>query len=515
MRARDVLYESYEFRRQSIPCDVIGFEPGWMEKYYDFSTDKQWNKERFDIPSWLKDKNYGKFSDALRNMNFKFSLWLCIDYDLSEYEEMQLHGAKKDKKILIENKSLEGDLIHDPHFMPVYFDKDHKAGVPWFEHLKKFVDDGASAFKMDAANQVCFHLDRKWRNGMEDYEMHNLYPLLVSKQMNIGFKEYTGRRSMIYNATGYAGIQRYSATWAGDVGGGRKTMTSLINDGLSGISNATTDMEVTTDVGIHFGFFQALSKVLGWQMYVEPWFLGEKLAAMFKEYCNLRYSLIPYIYSMAHIATDKALPIIRAMPMMYPEDRNCDKYLHQYMFGDAFLVSAFDSVVYLPEGEWIDYWTKKRWQGSQEIHAEYPKDKGGPLFVKAGAIIPTQAVKGYIGTDTPENIIWEIFPKGKSKFTLYEDDGESYNYLKGELAKTVVDCSETSEGISITVHPRVGIYKNMPTIRTHSFKIFYPHEMVLSTEGTIWNYDSKSNLLTVESLPETDKNLTLSIRFNK
>ena len=109
--------------------------------------------------------------------------------------------------------------------MPVYFDKLHKPGVPWFEHLKKFVDDGASAFKLDGANQICFHPDRKWKNGMEDYEMHNLYPLLYNKQMSLGFREYTGKRSMIYSAGGYAGIQRYSATWAGDTGGGQEHLS--------------------------------------------------------------------------------------------------------------------------------------------------------------------------------------------------------------------------------------------------------------------------------------------------
>ena len=94
VRARDVLYEAYEFRRQEIPCDVIGLEPGWMEKYYDFSLEKEWSKERFDIPFWLKGRDYGTFDIALKNMNFKLSLWLCCDYDLSEYEEMQLHTGK-------------------------------------------------------------------------------------------------------------------------------------------------------------------------------------------------------------------------------------------------------------------------------------------------------------------------------------------------------------------------------------------------------------------------------------
>lgn len=511
VRARDVLYEAYEFRRQEIPCDVIGLEPDWMEKHYDFSTEKQWSKKRFDIPSFLKGADFGTFPIALKNMNFKLSLWLCCDYDFSEYEEMQLNGGKFEKSNFTENKSLENDMIHDPHFLQVYSDTLQKQGIPWFEHLKKFVDDGASAFKLDGSNQVFFHPDRKWKNGMEDYEMHNLYPLLYSKQMSLGFKEYTGRRSMIYTAAGYAGIQRYAATWAGDTGGGKGTLVSLLNHGLSGHSNVCTDMDVATEEGIHYGFFQALSVVLGWQMYNEPWFLGEKRASMFKEYANLRYKLIPYIYSMAHVAAEKAVPIMRAMQLIYPNDKKCDKYIHQYMFGDAFLVSAFDTTVYLPDGEWIDYWTGKKWQGNQEIPATYPEDKGGPLFVKAGAIIPTQAVKGNIGTKTPENIVWEIYPKGKSKFTLYEDDGESYEYLEGKIARTVLECQESSDSIRITIHPRVGTYDKMPQKRTHSLNIFYPGKLALRTEHFPSHFDESTNRLTIDNIPETNKEIFILI----
>ncbi len=507
VRARDVLYEAYEFRRQQIPCDIIGLEPGWMEKYYDFSLDKEWSKERFDIPFWLKGRDYGTFDIALKNMHFKLSLWLCCDYDLSEYEEMQLHNGHIEKNEFTETASLENDLIHDPNFVPVYFDKLHKPGVPWFDHLKKFIDDGASAFKLDGANQICFHPDRKWRNGMEDYEMHNLYPLLYNKQMSLGFKAYTGKRSMIFSAGGYAGIQRYSATWAGDTGGGEGTLISLINHGLSGHSNVTTDMEISQPSGIHYGFFQTLSEILGWQMYVEPWFLGEEKAAMVRDYANLRYKLIPYIYSMAHLAAEKAMPVMRAMQLIYPGDIKCDKFNHQYMFGDAFLVSAFDKTVYLPEGEWIDYWTGKRISGNQEIPAVYPENKGGPLFVKAGAIIPTQAVRESIGTYTPENILWEVYPKGNTKFTLYEDDGESYKYLEGKIAKTLLECNETREGVHIIIHHRAGVYDNMPTKRTHSLRIIYPEKLTPKKENLVYSYDENSNILTIRDIPETEQDI--------
>jgi alpha-glucosidase (family GH31 glycosyl hydrolase) len=247
-------------------------------------------------------------------------------------------------------------------------------------------------------------------------------------------------------------------------------------------------------------------------MYVEPWFLGEKLYAVFKDYANLRYKLIPYIYSMAHIASEKAIPVMRALSLIYPDDIKCDNYMNQYMFGDAFLVSAFQKTVYLPEGEWIDYWTGEKWQGKKEIPAKYPENKGGPLFVKAGSIIPTQQVTSYIGNKTPEGIIWEIFPKGQSKFTLYEDDGESYNYLKGEVAKTVLECSENEKEIVITVNPRSGSYSNMPEKRTHSFKVFYKGKLKLKNKHIPCHFDESNNILSIEAIPESSQKIELVLK---
>ncbi len=203
---------------------------------------------------------------------------------------------------------------------------------------------------------------------------------------------------------------------------------------------------------------------------------------------------------------------MRALSLIYPDDIKCDNFMNQYMFGDAFLVSAFQKTVYLPEGEWIDYWTGEKWQGKQEIPATYPENKGGPLFVKAGSIIPTQLVKSHIGTETPEGIIWEIFPKGESAFTLYEDDGESYNYLKGEIAKTVLECSENEKEIVITVHPRSGSYNKMPAKRTHSFKVFYPGKLKLKNKQIPYHFDESNNMLTIEAIPESSQKIEIVLK---
>ncbi|MEI8245701.1 MAG: TIM-barrel domain-containing protein [Lentisphaerota bacterium] len=507
VRARDVLNDAYSFRREGIPCDMMGLEPDWMEKHYDYSTDKKWSETRFHIPFWLGKKSSGTFVGALNNMGFKLSLWLCCDYDLSEYEESLVGHRQEEQHTDLQN--LEDDIIKDPHFSPSYMDQITKPGVPWFEHLKKFVDDGADAFKLDGSNQICFHPDRKWKNGMEDAEMHNLYPLIYGKQMSLGYKEHTGKRAMIFTPSGYAGIQQYCASWSGDTGGEAKPLVSLLNHGMSGHSNVCTDMSVKNEAGIHFGFFQTLAQAFSWHHYNQPWFLGTKKQEMYKFYARLRYSLMPYIYSMAHGAARTAMPVMRAMPLAFPDDRKCDAFIYQYMFGQYFLVSAFADTVYLPEGRWVDYWTSKMIQGPVEIPVEYPENRGGALFVKAGAIIPMQEDCDFIGTNTPEKIIWDVFPHGHSSFELFEDDGETYNYLKGETAVTRAVCNMHDKKLEFNISPRKGSYFNMPKHRVHDIVIHLeskPEKVEVDTE---WIYDSQQKTLRICNIAETSKGISV------
>lgn len=314
--AREMLDDAMQFRREGIPCDLIGLEPGWMERRYDYSTGKRWHPERFYMPEWA-DKGPQTFIGALQRQGFKLSLWLCCDYDLSHQEERIAAGPAADTAGADSSGAPaihEDDYEQDTRLQePTYMDKITKPEEAWFTHLQKFVDQGVSAFKMDAANQTLEHPDRLWGNGLMDNDMHNLYPLLLGKQMHNGFMEQTGQRSMIYSAGGYAGIQQYAATWAGDTGGGPKPLVSILNHGMTGHVNTSCDMEVFTAPGIHFGFLQPWSQVNSWAYWRHPWLLDKKLLRMFKMYAKLRYRLLPYIYSAAHTAARTGMPIVRAM----------------------------------------------------------------------------------------------------------------------------------------------------------------------------------------------------------
>ncbi len=473
--AREMLEDGLNFRRERIPCDIIGLEPGWMSKFYDYSTEKQWDPEKFFIPSYLQ-KGPGNFMDAAERMGFKISLWLCCDYDLS-YEEERNAAAKKPaeaEKLAAGGKPVfhEDDFEKDEHFQTVVrMDNVTKPQEAWFEHLKKFVDQGASAFKLDGSNQVIDHPDRKWANGMEDREMHNLYPLIYDKQMYQGYARYTKQRPMVYSAGGWTGVQQYVATWAGDTGGGAKPLVSLLNLGLSGHANTSCDMEIVTPAGIHFGFLQPWSQLNSWNYWRHPWFQGEKLGAMFKFYARLRYRLLPYIYSAAHVAHRTGLPIVRAMPLAFPEDPKGDELLGQYMFGDALLVAAFTDRVHLPAGRWIDYWTGQAHEGPEDLVYTPPAGRGGALFVRGGAIVPKWPLMQYVGQKSTQTVALDVFPHGESAFMLYEDDGLSLAYQAGEVATTTMRCRREGEALELEIGPRQGRYAGMPEARRYLVRL--------------------------------------------
>ena len=434
--AREMLFDCLNFRREDISCDMVGLEPQWMSNHYDRTITKKWDDERFYLPGWLPDNQSGPetFMYALREMGFKFSLWLCQDYDLLWEEERQC-GRRAEE--FGKEYTYEGASILDPHFAcPNYMDNLTVRDVPWFDHLKKFCDNGASAFKLDGAFQVNDHPDRLWAGKYFDDEVHNVYPVIYVKQMQEGFNEHTGRRAVVYTPCIYAGTQRYAASWAGDTGGGFDTVIAMLNFGLSGHSNVTCDMDVTCMEGIHYGFLAPWTQQLTWRTWTYPWFMRDSIKNAIRDYSHLRNSLFPYIYSMAHKATETALPLARALSLMYPDKPEYDYVANTYMFGDSLLVAVFDMKVTLPEGKWIDYFTGDVYEGGCTIDYKIPEGRGGALMVKEGSIFATVDYTRYIEEKAPEKYIVNVYPGADAEFKLYEDDGYTYDYEKGAVATT-------------------------------------------------------------------------------
>ena len=522
--ARDVLDVCHRFRSLDIPCDVMGLEPGWTKKLYDYSTDKDWHPDRFFIPEWAKGGQY-TFAAAMKRMGFKLMLWLCQDYDLSWHEEAKLadkpDGAKEDGQKDADREHFEGQDELD--LQARRMDRHTKPEEPWFEHLKKFVDEGAELFKQDGSQQTIPHPDRKWANGMDDEEMHNLYPLIYSKQMHQGFREHTGRRATCFTPCGWAGLQRYTGTWSGDTGGGAKPLVSLLNLALSGHSLTTVDMEVTTPAGIHFGFLQPWAQVCSWNYYRHPWLLGDTLKPVFQYYTKLRYRLLPYIYSVCMNAYRTGMPMLRAMPLAYPDDRRTYDLLGEYLFGPAFLVTAFTDDLYVPEGTWHDYWTGERFDGPKQVHYTPPADRGGALLVKAGSIVPMWPVMDYVGQRPVDRITLDVYPGAVGGFTLYEDDGVTYAFEQGEVAETHLTCHPIPHGVQVRVGRREGSYAGMPERPAFDVQVHVPARPTrVRRDGRPvrrgvngWAYDDDAGVVTVPGPAGPKTALTFEVTWGR
>ena len=474
----EILNDSRLFREHRIPCDVLGIEPQWMKRNYDFSHQPEWNPNKFYVQGWAGGRP--PFIGGLDRTGFKLSLWSCCDDDLTMEEERQV--------ALREGRGSD-------------FPKQPDA---WFNHFQKFVREGVRCFKQDGSRQIEEHPLRQYYNGRSDLENHNLTQVLYHKQMCLGYEAFAKQRAMTYYGAAYAGVQHWGATWMGDNGGGPNALAWMLSAGMSGHMNTTCDMD-TRGPGLHFGFLQPWSQHSNWADTSQPWFLGERAEAMYRDYARLRYSLLPYIYSAAGAGHLTSMPIIRAMPLMYPEDLQLANSVTEYMLGDSLLVTAFTDRVRLPAGRWIDYWTGTEFEGPTEMPCVYPTNRAGGLFIKAGAIIPYWPEVEFVGQQPLNTLKLHVYPEGQSDYTLYEDDGNSLAYLDGAMAVTRVHCESGPGGVALTIEPRQGTYDRMPRQRGYEVWIHAKPATNLAVNGSpaAGDYDAaaKATRLAVQEDP--------------
>lgn len=488
----DILNDARSFRQEGIPCDLLWLEPQWMEKRYDFSTKKKWNYKLFSPEGYWEADTYPKkehhhlLLNRLHKMGFHLGLWLCEEYDLSLPEEDKLAAAA--------GKPTSG--------------QEH-----WMDHLKPFLDNGVDGFKLDPARTIDEHPTREYYNGRTDKEMHNLNQILLPKQMNLMSRGHLGRRTWHHYTAGWAGTQHWGASTSGDNGGDRTALFDQLNLGMSGFMNTSCDVLWVANgdlemPGLHFGLFLPWVQVNSWYALFHPFYFPEDVKNIYRDYVKLRYSLMPYIYSAALEGGQTGMPIVRSMPLMFPEDRKCDDMIYQYMFGENLLLSIFSNSIYLPKGNWYDFWTGEKISGGREIEHQYPANRAGLLFVREGAIIPFQPDMQYIGQKPLDTLTVKVYPKdaATTSYSMYEDDGETYAYEDGGIAETRFECKKNGQKVEFTVLPVKGSYKGMYMSRTYKLEIESAQRpskvMVNNTAVTDWTYGDDHKVRV--NLPQKD-----------
>ncbi len=385
-------------REDHYPCDVIHLDTGWFKT--DWLCEWKFNKERFPDPK--------AFVQGLLKKGFKVSLWQ-LPYVAEDAE--QIDEARKNNYIckLTKQQESEGSNFSALDYAGT-IDFTSKKATDWYKGLlKRLLDMGVKCIKTDFGENI--HMDAIYEN-MSSELLNNLYSLLYQKAAYEITKDVTGD-GIVWARSAWAGCQRYPLHWGGDScsswEGLAGSLRGGLHFGLSGFAFWSHDVPgfhtlpnfmnsiVQDDVYMRwtqFGVFSSHIRYHGTNKR-EPWFYPN-IAPLVKRWWNLRYKLIPYILRESEKATKSGSTIVQALIFHHPEDNTCWHIDDEYYFGDDFLVAPVmnsENVrdIYLPEGDWIDFFTGERHivadGGKWLKNVEVPLERM-PVFVRCGATIP-------------------------------------------------------------------------------------------------------------------------------
>ncbi|RCW58747.1 glycoside hydrolase family 31 protein [Halanaerobium sp. ST460_2HS_T2] len=438
------------FRDKEIPCDAFHFDIHYMDEYKIYT----WDEDRFPDPEAM-------FTNMADNGIKGVTI---ID-----------PGVKRDPEYNLYQEGMENDYFCKYLDGKVFIDKvwPGKCAFPdftqsevrdWWAGLQKdYVELGIKGIWNDMNEPAVFNkTDTMDVNVMHQNDgdpgthrrFHNLYGFLEDKATFEGLKEsLENERPFVLTRSGFAGIQRYSAVWTGDNRSFwdhiKIAMPMLMNLGMSGVSFCGTDvggftgnsngelLTRWTQMGAFVPFFRNHCEVRAISQ--EPWSFGAKHEKIIKKYIELRYKLITHLYNLFYQASQTGVPVMRPLIMEFPEDQKCENLSDQFMIGESLLVAPVyqpdqkKRMLYLPEGKWIDFWTKEIYQGGDHIIVDAPLDTL-PLFVRAGSIIPLNKKLNYVEEEKIESLKLNIFlteDNNLGNYSLYDDDGISYNYQDG------------------------------------------------------------------------------------
>jgi alpha-D-xyloside xylohydrolase len=360
----------------------------------------------------------------------------------------------------------------------------------WSELKKGIFKDGMDGWWMDASEPEFDVLKDKQTHLGSGNSVRNAYPLYVTKAIYEGQRAATDRkRVVILTRSAFAGQQRNAAaSWSGDISANWITLQRQIPAGLSfsmsGLPYWTTDIggffrpddQYTSDAyhellirWFEYGTFCPIFRVHGYKSNAELWNYGPQVERVLTQYDALRYRLLPYIYSAAWGVTKNGETLMRALPLEFSTDPGAREVRDQFMFGSALLINpvttggATQRMLYLPAGtSWVDFWTGKILNGGQMITAEAALDRI-PMYAKSGSIVAF-GPSAESASAKPDPVELRIYSGADGDSTLYEDEGDNYDYERG--ANSVIPIHWDDKAETLTIGDRRGNFPGMLEHRT-------------------------------------------------
>jgi alpha-D-xyloside xylohydrolase len=357
----------------------------------------------------------------------------------------------------------------------------------WNMMKPALIDKGADALWFDVTDPEPMNQEIWSQEFYNIYSLQQCGAIYTSQRSSV-----TDKRVFVLTRSSYAGQQRSSSVlWSGDIASSYSVLNNQVPGGLNicaaGLPYWTTDIGgywggASDDLFVRwfqYGVFCPLFRVHG-KDHREIYLLTGATRTICEAYDNLRYRLMPYIYSLAAMVTNNNYTMMRMLPFDFPSDpkvRNCND---QFMFGPALLVNPVlqanvtSRSVYLPSGTWIDFWTGTSTAGGTTITASAPQDRI-PLYARAGAILPMGPEIQY-ATQRADTIELRAYPGANGSFTIYEDEADNYNYETGKYATIPITYTDNPQNVIIGA--RSGSFTGMDQKKV--FNIVY----VKSNHGT-------------------------------
>jgi alpha-glucosidase len=454
-----VRFIAENFRQRRIPADVIWLDIHYLDNYRPFT----WDAERFPDPKRL-------ISD-LRARGFRVVTILdphpkkepgSLPYDSGMAGD---HFVKNADGSVYEGPVWPAHAPVDPG-PSVFPDFSKPAARAWWGGLHKLLTDvGVAGIWNDMNEPAVFtpHIHTMPTSVRHDNEgqptdhreIHNVYGMLMTRSTFEGLLRLRpDERPFVLTRASFAGGQRYASVWAGDNVSSWAHLTQslpiLLGLGVSGFPLVGSDIggfeqapsaELYTrwlQTGVFYPFMRTHTSIGTPDQ--EPWSYGVRHEAVNRRAIELRYELLPHVYQVMREASETGMPALRPMFLEFPEDPQTYTLDDQFLFGRDLLVAPVlregvtEREVYLPAGDWYDYWTGRLAAGGRR-HSVPVTLESIPIFVRAGAFLFRQPVVQHTGEMAGQTLSVTVYPAARSEASLYEDDGESLAYRRGVFAR--------------------------------------------------------------------------------
>ncbi len=508
----DLVETLAEMRRRHIPVDNIVQD-------WQYWPEDQWGSHEFEASRYPDPE---KMLDDVHAMHGRFmiSVWPKFYTNTEHYKELKTAGYAYTHA---EEDSLVDWLGHTQSFYDAYAAGGRK--MFWRqmdESLYSKYGKKIDAWWMDASEpnlRDCLPMDYfKWLltpNALgSSTEYLNAYALVNAQAIYEGQRGVDpDKRVFLLTRNGFAGLQRYStASWSGDIGTSwtdmRMQMAAGLNYSMSGIpfwgmdiggfsvmskfydaANADEWQELQTRWH-QFGTFVPLFRTHGQWPRRELWNIapeGSKAYESILWYMQLRYRLMPYLYSLTGAVHYADYTLLRGLPMDFPDDPAVRDLSDQWLLGPALMpcpvyeYKARSREVYFPAGGWYDFYTGEKIPGNQRRMVAAPYERM-PLYVRAGSIVPVGPALEWSDQKPADDLLLVIYTGADARFTLYEDDGLTYAYEKGE--SSTIDLQWDDAARTLTIGARKGSYPGM--LQKRQFRLIF----VDQAHPFAWNPDA-------------------------